>query len=157
MLRVDAQAPHGVAPGVVWAGIRSRHVDASSVEAADRNVQVRAAQCEKRVRCRAPCRSIVRKSIAVHRCNVDCPPVRCRRATPRLPRTARCTSNRRLARFSFVTFASRSAVRWPRHAAAYAAPPCAAAHGALLACRYEPQARSPPHCRRRPLQEVGRI
>lgn len=34
-----AQAPHGV----VWTGIRSRHVDASFVEAADRNVQVRAA------------------------------------------------------------------------------------------------------------------
>ncbi|PRE98788.1 hypothetical protein C6T59_20380 [Burkholderia multivorans] len=153
MLRVDAQAPHGV----VWTGIRSRYVDASSVEAADRNVQVARRHCEKQVRYRAPCRPIVRKSSAVHRCNLDCTRVQCRRATPRLLRSARCALNRRLARFSFETFASRLAVRCPRHAAAYAARPCAAAHGALLACRYEPQARSPPHCRRRPLQEVGRI
>ncbi|PRF61068.1 hypothetical protein C6Q28_12250 [Burkholderia multivorans] len=157
MSRVDAQMPQGVAPCVVWTGIRSRHVDAPSVAAADRNVRGRAARCEKQIRCGAPCRSIVRKSIAVHRCNLAFPRVQCRRATPRLLRSVRRASNRRLARFSFETFASRLAVRCPRHAAAYAARPCAAAHGALLACRYEPQARSPPHCRRRPLQEVGRI
>lgn len=66
-----------------------------------------AMRCEKQIRCGAPCRPIVRKSIAVHRCNLAFPRVQCRRATPRLPRTARCASNRRLARFSFETFASR--------------------------------------------------